>query len=503
MAVQTTRTVEELEAYCARLRAAGLDAPWSRPGPLIPPKPTATQARHWRWRDIEPLLFESSEYLGPRRGAERRVLRLHNPGVPERTVAHSLVLAIQYLLPGEVAPAHRHSPTAIRFMLHGEGAFTTVDGQKCAMKSGDLVLTPGMAWHDHGNAASASVYWMDILDVQIVRVLENLTFEPYPDEQQPALRSPGRDIYFPWTDAYAALLRRAEQAPDPFDDVLLEYVDPTTGGSLRPTVACYLQLLRPAIRTRAHRAKLNALGPLVGRAAGKGGMSRYRVGKRPDLNRMLGSRDRVPPADAVTRGLKDGGTPWDVRWQGPPFPDDRVNFDSHARVKDMDIEGVDVNMVLPSGGLAAFSGLDDVAVEQAMYQAYHRFLQDYCAPYPDRLTSVLHVSVRDVAASVAEIRRCGKERWPVGIFPICPPGMTLDDPDWEPIWAAAQEHDLTVVIHSFTMSIPYPPGMWDNWDNMFLVRSASHVWNAQRNMAALIGSGVLDRFRRLRLTSRR
>jgi hypothetical protein len=73
--------------------------------------------------------------------------------------------------------------------------------------------------------------------------------------------------------------------------------------------------------------------------------------------------------------------------------------------------------------------------------------------------------------------------------------MTLDDPEWEPIWAAAQEHDLTVVIHSFTMSIPYPPGMWDNWDNMFLVRSASHVWNAQRNMAALIGSACSIAFR--------
>jgi gentisate 1,2-dioxygenase len=169
MAVQMTRSVEELEAYCARLRAAGLDAPWSRPGPLIPPKPTATQARHWRWRDIEPLLFESSEYLSPHRGAERRVLRLHNPGVPERTVAHSLVLAVQYLLPGEVAPAHRHSPTAIRFMLHGEGAFTTVDGQKCAMKPGDLVVTPGMAWHDHGNEGGKPIYWMDILDWQIVR----------------------------------------------------------------------------------------------------------------------------------------------------------------------------------------------------------------------------------------------------------------------------------------------------------------------------------------------
>jgi gentisate 1,2-dioxygenase len=253
MAVQTTRTAEELEAYLSRLQAVGLDAPWSRPGPLIPPKPTATQARHWRWREIEPLLRESSDFLSPHRGAERRVLRLHNPGVPERTVAHSLVLAIQYLLPGEVAPAHRHSPTAIRFMLHGEGAFTTVDGQKCAMKPGDLVLTPGMAWHDHGNEGAAPVYWMDILDWQIVRFLENLTFEPYPDEQQAALRAPGRDIYFPWSETYAALLKRAEQAPDPFDDTLLEYVDPVSGGPLRPTVSCFLQLLRPRARTRAHR----------------------------------------------------------------------------------------------------------------------------------------------------------------------------------------------------------------------------------------------------------
>src|SRR5262245_9452762 len=256
-----------------------------------------------------------------------------------------------------------------------------------------------------------------------------------------------------------------------------------------------------AYLSAADRAKLAALGAQVGRAQGKAGMSRYRVGKRPDLNRMLGSRDRVPPADSVAKGLKDGGTPWDVRWQGPPFPDDRVNFDSHARIKDMDIEGVDVNMVLPSGGLAAFSGLDDVAVETAMYQAFIRFLKDYCAPYPDRLTSVMHVTVRDVPGSVAEIRRVGKERWPVGIFPVCPPGMTLDDPEWEPIWAAAQEHDLTVVIHSFTMTVPYPPGVWDTWDNVFLQRAAGHVWNAQRNMAALIGAGVLDRHPRLRLTA--
>jgi len=253
--------------------------------------------------------------------------------------------------------------------------------------------------------------------------------------------------------------------------------------------------------TMADRAKLAALGPLVERAPAKAGMSRYRIGKRPALNRRLGSRERVEPPSAAARGAKDGGTPWDVRWQGPPFPSERVSVDSHARVHDMDLEGVDVNMILPSGGVPAFCALDDAALEQAMYRAYHRFLADYCAPYPDRLTGVLLVSARDPAGSVSEIRRCGDEDWPVGILPICPPAMSLDDPDWEPIWAAAQAHDLTVVIHSFTMTVPYPPGIWDTWDNVFLQRAAGHVWNAQRNMAALIGAGVLDRHPRLRLTS--
>jgi predicted TIM-barrel fold metal-dependent hydrolase len=230
-------------------------------------------------------------------------------------------------------------------------------------------------------------------------------------------------------------------------------------------------------------------------------MSRYVIGKRPRLNRRLGSLERVEPPSAAARGARDGGTPWDVRWQGPPFPTERVSIDPHARVRDMDIEGIDVNMILPSGGLPAFAGLEDIALEAAMYQAYHRFLQDYCAPYPDRLTSVILVSARDTEAAVAEIRRCSREAWPVGIFPICPPEMSLDEPAWEPIWAAAEEHDLTVVIHSFTMTIPYPPGVWDTWDNVFLQRAAGHVWNAQRNMAAVIGAGVLDRYPGLRLTA--
>lgn len=256
-----------------------------------------------------------------------------------------------------------------------------------------------------------------------------------------------------------------------------------------------------AYLSQADRTKLAGLGPLVGRAPGKAGTSRYRIGKMPALNRRLGSRERIEPPSATARGARDGGTPWDVRWQGPPFPSDRVSIDPHARVQDMDVEGIDVDMILPSGGVPAFCSVDDVSLETAMYRAYHRFLQDYCAPYPDRLTSLVLVSPRDVDGSLAEIRRCGKETWPVGVFPVCPPEMSLDDPLWEPIWATAQEYDLTVVIHSFTMTVPYPPGVWDTWDNVFLQRAAGHVWNAQRNMAALIGAGVLDRHPELRVAS--
>jgi predicted TIM-barrel fold metal-dependent hydrolase len=249
-----------------------------------------------------------------------------------------------------------------------------------------------------------------------------------------------------------------------------------------------------AYLSAADRRRLDAAGSLVQRAPAKAGMSRYRIGKVPALDRRLGSRERVAPP--ASRGARDGGTPWDVRWQGPPFPSERVSIDPHARVKDMDLE-----VVLPSGSVPGFCGLEDVALEQAMYRAYHRFVADYCAPYPDRLTSLVLVSARDAAASVAEIERCSRQDWPVGVFPICPPALPLDDPDWEPIWAAAQAHDLTVVIHSFTMSVPYPPGVWDTWDNVFLQRAAGHAWNAQRNMAALIGAGVLDRYPELRLTS--
>jgi gentisate 1,2-dioxygenase len=263
MAIQTTSPAS-VEQFVANLRAAGLDAPWTRPGPLIPPKATAVQSRLWRWADIEPLVRQGPEFMKPGRGAERRIIRLDNPGVPERTATHTISVAVQYLLPGEVAPAHRHTPNAVRFMLHGEGAFTTVEGDKCVMRRGDLVVTPSMTWHDHGNQGVEPVMWTDGLDSPVVRFLENLHMDPYPGEQQPVREGPpARHVHYRWADAYAELLRRAAGEPSPFDDVLMEYRDPASGRSVVPTLGCYLQMLRPGVRTRAHRESSSAVYHVV------------------------------------------------------------------------------------------------------------------------------------------------------------------------------------------------------------------------------------------------
>lgn len=180
-------------------------------------------------------------------------------------------------------------------------------------------------------------------------------------------------------------------------------------------------------------------------------------------------------------------------------PSTRVDFDPAVRIQEMDLEGVDVNLMLPSGWYGTWTGTDDVALEAGMYRAYHRWMNDYCGAYPERLGGVLLISARDIPGSVEEIRRWSKSRWAWGVQPYAPSGMSLDHPALEAIWATAQEYDLVVTLHTSTAMPPYAPGGQDNWENVFLQRSAAHPWCGMRNMAALIGSGVMDRYPRLRI----
>ena len=208
-------------------------------------------------------------------------------------------------------------------------------------------------------------------------------------------------------------------------------------------------------------------------------------------------RRRLGEADAETTpgGYMAGFT--GVRREKAVSP--RVDHDPAARIADMDYEGVDVNLTLPSGWFGTWTTGDDVAFELAMYRAYHRWMQDYCGAFPDRLGGVILACARDVAASVQEMRSWRQARWAWAVMLYAPYGVPLDHPDFEPIWAEAAALDLAVVLHTFTVMPPYAPGGQDTWGNLWLQRSAAHPWCGMRNMAALIGSGVMDRYPELRI----
>ena len=195
-------------------------------------------------------------------------------------------------------------------------------------------------------------------------------------------------------------------------------------------------------------------------------------------------------ADQAPAGYMAGFT--GVKRERDPSP--LVDHDAAERIKDMDYEGVDVNLTLPSGWFGTWTAADDVALEQGMYRTYHRWMEDYCGAYPDRLGGVILACGRDVQGSVAEIRRWGKSRWAWGLMLYAPYGVPIDHPDFEPVWAEAAAHDLAVVLHTFTVMPPYAPGGLDTWENLFVQRSAAHPWCGTRNMAALLGSGVMQRF---------
>ena len=140
--------------------------------PPLEPQPK-TRATQWSYAALRPLLLRAGE-LTPIEKAERRVLVLANPGhgLDKMQASAAIYLGMQLLLPGEWAPSHRHTPNAVRMVVEGEGAWTTVDGEKCPMQRGDLILTPTGLWHEHGHDGSEPVVWLDVLDLPLVYYME-------------------------------------------------------------------------------------------------------------------------------------------------------------------------------------------------------------------------------------------------------------------------------------------------------------------------------------------
>lgn len=265
-------TLEDLPAdYRAALAGAGVAPLWPMMRNVLPhgaPNPV-TRPGHWRYDALRPLLLQAGD-LTPVEKAERRVLVLSDPGrgVGAMQATSTIYLGMQLLKPGEVAPAHVHTPSAVRVMVEGQGAVTVVGGEKLPMEEGDLVLTPGGEWHDHAHEGEGPVIWLDALDLPIYVYLEGsyATEGPLqarrnrPDAAEVEYAAPGmvpsRSRHsarryplqrYPWKAAEAALRQMARYAPGPAE---LDYINPETGSDILPALG-FTAMMLPAGATES------------------------------------------------------------------------------------------------------------------------------------------------------------------------------------------------------------------------------------------------------------
>lgn len=238
----------------------------------------------WPSSILKPLIEQAGQAVPI--GNERRAMQLFNPGFGGRfATTPTLVGAVQVLLPGEAARAHRHTASAIRFIMQGSGAYTRVNGERLYMQEGDLVLTPNWTWHDHSNDAdnAQTVVWMDGLDIPLVQYLNAFFFELYPERMAPDTLPAGTSrklhghanlkptwtpppsapysplMVYSWQQTAQALAALREQEASPYEGVALEYVHPLTGGPVIPSIACWIQLIKPGQKLKAHRQTSSAV----------------------------------------------------------------------------------------------------------------------------------------------------------------------------------------------------------------------------------------------------
>jgi gentisate 1,2-dioxygenase len=281
---KTLGVLEDLPPdYVAALAQQNILPLWPSLRAVLPyGKPSrSTLPVRWRYRDIRPQLLRAGE-LTPIEKAERRVLVLCNPGlgIENMKATPTIYIGLQLILPGEVAPNHRHTPSAVRFVVEGQGAFTVVDGEKLPMERGDLILTPPWLWHEHGHEGNGPVVWLDALDLPLVYGIEaSYSIEgrsqtvdkpaglgiarfgqggvvPYRslDER----RSGYPMLRFPWRNVKQSLAQLAA-VTDKSEAVQLAYVNPETGRECLPTLGFSALQLRAGEDLRLPKRSASAV----------------------------------------------------------------------------------------------------------------------------------------------------------------------------------------------------------------------------------------------------
>jgi gentisate 1,2-dioxygenase len=273
----------ERDAYYARIAPSHLAPLWTRLKSLVPKEPVPeAQAHRWAYDQVRPYVMEAASLITAEE-AERRVLILENPALKGSSrIAGPLYAGLQLIMPGEVAPAHRHTQSALRFVLEGKGAYTAVEGEPTYMSPGDFVVTPSWTWHHHGNESDGPMVWLDGLDIPLVTYFGG-TFREDHHEAKAAIARPAGDslarygmgllpidykpatqnspiFNYPYARTREALHILAQGSdPDPHQGHLMRYVNPATGSWAMPTLAAMIRLLPRGFSGRPYRATDNAV----------------------------------------------------------------------------------------------------------------------------------------------------------------------------------------------------------------------------------------------------
>ncbi len=271
----------ERQAFYERIDQHHLAPLWEVLSSLVIPEPKSPCAPvHWRYDAIRDYLIESGRLITAKE-AERRVLILENPALRgQSAITNTLYCGLQVIMPGEIAPSHRHTQSALRFVIEGEGAYTAVDGERVTMHRGDFIITPSWTWHDHGNQGTAPVIWMDGLDIPLIRMLD-ASFAERMDERggngmQPVTQPEGDALarfgqnmlpvdwepttktspvfHYPYDRSRETLDRLAKSGPlHPARGIKMQFVNPASGRSAMPTIGAFIQLLPKGFAGTAER----------------------------------------------------------------------------------------------------------------------------------------------------------------------------------------------------------------------------------------------------------
>ncbi|MFZ0425606.1 MAG: gentisate 1,2-dioxygenase [Xanthobacteraceae bacterium] len=266
------------EAFYERIAKKDMAPLWKAMKNIVTKEPKSRCAPHvWHYSDVKALVMESGGLITAEE-AERRVLILENPALHgESRVTNTLFAGIQMIMPGEVAPAHRHAASAIRFVLDGEGAYTAVEGEKAFMAPGDFVITANWAPHDHGNPSKKPMLWLDVLDVPTVNFYEASFAEHFDDAMQKTSRQDGDSLSFYGSgvlpDGTPATMNRtpvinytyARTRPivermmqagdvDKRHGARVRYANPVNGGPVLPTMSANLAMLPKGFKGEPYRS---------------------------------------------------------------------------------------------------------------------------------------------------------------------------------------------------------------------------------------------------------